>query len=69
MAYTADDLAAIRRAIATGERTVQYADRRVEFRSMSELMAAEKNIAAALTPAIAPLGGRTWACAQSGKGL
>lgn len=69
MAYTADDLAAIRRAIATGEKMVQYADRRVEYRTISELQAAEQAILAAMAPAVVPLGGRTWACAQTGKGL
>lgn len=48
MAYTSTDLDAIRAAIASGERTVQFADRSVTYRSMAELFQAEARIAAAL---------------------
>ena len=40
MAWTQADLDAIDRAIAAGEKVVQYADRRVEYRSIQELLAA-----------------------------
>lgn len=40
MAFTSDDLDAIERAIATGELEVEYADRRVRYRSMEELIKA-----------------------------
>lgn len=48
MAYTSADLDAIRSAIARGERTVSFADRSVTYRSMEELLAAEKRIENAL---------------------
>lgn len=48
MAYTSEDLAAIRAAIARGERVVQFADRSITYRSMEELIKAEDRIAAAL---------------------
>ena len=48
MAYTSDDLTAIQTAIAKGEKTVQFADRAVTYRSISELLEAEKRISGAL---------------------
>ena len=48
MAYTSTDLAAVQTAIAKGEKTVQFADRLVTYRSMDELLAAETRIAGAL---------------------
>ena len=51
MAYTESDLTAIRRAIARGERSVQFADRTTTYRSMEELLQAEQRIAAALNSA------------------
>jgi len=48
MGFTEADLEAIRRAIATGERQVQFSDRGVTYRSIDELLQAEKHIAAAL---------------------
>lgn len=44
MAYTEDDLTAIRAAITKGERTVQFADRSVTYRSIDELLQAEARI-------------------------
>lgn len=49
MAFTTDDLEAIRRAIASGERSVQFADRSVTYRSMEELLSAETRIASELS--------------------
>ena len=49
MPFTQDDLDAIRRAIATGELEVEYADRRVRYRSIDELLKAEQRILNALT--------------------
>lgn len=46
--YTEADLIAIRRAIAKGERSVQFADRMVTYRSMDELLKAEARIANSL---------------------
>jgi hypothetical protein len=51
VAYTEADLAAIRSAIAKGERTVSYVDRSVTYRSMEELLAAEERIAGSLVTA------------------
>jgi len=48
MAFTQADLDSVRAAIAKGERTVQFADRSVTYRSMEELLTAEAHIAAAL---------------------
>lgn len=52
--FTEDDLRAIRRAISKGERSVQFADRSVTYRSMDELFKAEQRIVAALTAAAGP---------------
>lgn len=49
VAFTQADLDAIQAAIAKGERSVQYADRSVTFRSMDELLQAEARIARALS--------------------
>lgn len=49
MAYSQDDLDAIRSTIAKGERTVQFADRSVTYRSMDELLAAEARILQAIS--------------------
>ena len=48
MAYTSADLTAIQTAIAKGEQTVQFADRTVTYRSISELLEAEKRISGSL---------------------
>jgi hypothetical protein len=53
LAYTESDLTAIRAAIAKGERSVQFADRSVTYRSMDELLQAEARIARALNGASA----------------
>lgn len=54
--YSESDLAAVQGAIARGERTVEFADRRVTYRSIDELLAAESHIAHSLSGAT---GGRT----------
>ena len=46
--FTTADLSAINRAIATGELTVEYHDRRVTYRSITELKQAKAIIEAAL---------------------
>lgn len=48
MAFTSADLDAINAAIARGERTVQFADRSVTYRSIDELLQARAVIAASL---------------------
>ena len=40
MAYTPEQLAALERALATGEHRVSFGDRTVEYRSVDELIAA-----------------------------
>ena len=40
MAYTSEQLAALERALATGEQRVTFGDRTVEYRSVDELIAA-----------------------------
>lgn len=76
MAYTAEDLAAVDRAIValqTGERVteIRFADRLVKYQEIDakQLKALRDEIARQLGPKRVPLGGRTWACAQGGKGL
>ena len=44
MSYTADDLANIRKAIASGSLEVQFGDRRRRYRSLAELREAERHI-------------------------
>jgi hypothetical protein len=48
MAWTGSDLAAIEAAIARGEKSVQFADRLVSYRSIEELLQARAVIKAAL---------------------
>lgn len=48
MTYTAADLEALQQALATGERRVTFADKTVEYRSVAELQAAIRTVAAAL---------------------
>lgn len=42
--YTPEDLAAVRKAIASGELSVMHNGRRVEYRSMDDLFKAEARI-------------------------
>lgn len=49
MAFAQTDLDAIRAAIAKGELEVELDGRRVRYRSMTELLAAEQRIAGALS--------------------
>jgi hypothetical protein len=48
VAYSQSNLDAIRAAIAKGELSVEFADRRVTYRSMAELILAEAHISQAL---------------------
>lgn len=76
MAYTADDLATVDRALvalASGERVTQVrlSDRLVQYAEidagkLTDLRAA---IVRELSPVRVPLHGRTWRVAQTGKGL
>jgi hypothetical protein len=51
MAYTEADLAAVRTALLRGERSVQFADRSVTYRSVEELQAVEAAILRELSQA------------------
>lgn len=53
MAWTSTDITAIENAIASGELTVQYQDRRIVYRSLSELLRARDVIQAAINTASA----------------
>ena len=46
MAWTQTDLDAIEAAISSGELTVQYLDKRITYRSITELQTARRMIAA-----------------------
>jgi len=51
MAYTEADLTAVRTALLRGERSVQFADRSVTYRSVEELQAVEAAILRELSQA------------------
>ena len=44
MTYTTTQLDALKRALATGERRVSFADKPVEYRSVEELQAAIRTV-------------------------
>lgn len=54
MALTSADLAALDAAIASATLEVEYKDRRVRYRSMSELMDARAHVASVLAAQSAP---------------
>lgn len=54
MAFSSVDLDAVRKAIARGERVVQFADRSVTYRSIDELLQAEAHIAQSLNTGSRP---------------
>jgi len=68
MAYTQAHLDAVERAIARGEKTVRYADRTVEYRSVDELVQARDLIRTELTRAAGPRS-RVTRIFHQGKGL
>jgi hypothetical protein len=49
MAYTQADLDALDRAITSSTLEVQYADRRVRYRTMDELLSARRHVAEQLS--------------------
>ncbi|WP_186124698.1 phage head-tail joining protein [Burkholderia gladioli] len=67
MAYTRQDLERVQSAIAKGELEVQYADRRVRYRSISELRDAQTEIVRALDGAAGRP--RMFRLRHSGKGV
>ncbi|KVN34276.1 hypothetical protein WJ63_03645 [Burkholderia pyrrocinia] len=67
MAYTRADLDRIQAAIAKGELEVQYADRRVRYRSIAELREARTEIVRSLDGAAGRP--RMFRLRHAGKGL
>ncbi|WGS40366.1 hypothetical protein LFL97_13530 [Burkholderia sp. JSH-S8] len=67
MAYTRADLDRIQAAIAKGELEVQYADRRVRYRSIAELRDARTEIVRSLDGAAGR--SRMFRLRHAGKGL
>ena len=51
MAWTSADVTALKTAIASGELSVQFADRRVQYRSIDELQRALKLVEAEVNSA------------------
>lgn len=51
MAYTADDLGPIERAIASGNLRVRYADREVQYRTLDEMIRIRDLIRGEIDPA------------------
>lgn len=80
MAHTAEDRAAVERAriaIASGERVteIRFTDRLVKYADpptlaeLNELLGAIDRDLASDGKQRVPFSGRTWGCAQTGKGL
>lgn len=68
MAFTQQDLEAVERAIARGEKIVRYADRNVEYREIDELLRARDEIRSSLAAAAGPRS-RIVRLYHGGKGL
>ena len=69
MPFTENDLALLDEAIASGMRRVAYADRTVEYQSLSDMLAARRLIKAEIDPtAPQPRRGRLLRIYQSGRG-
>lgn len=64
MAYTQTDLQRIEKAIATGTLEVEYADKRIKYRSIEELITARNEIQRSLQGT----GGRAFRLRHGGKG-
>ena len=58
MAYTTEQYSALKDAIAGGELVVQHADRRVQYRSIDEMLRILKLMQAELYPDASAVGGR-----------
>jgi hypothetical protein len=65
VAYTEADLSAVRSALLKGERTVQFADRSVTYRSVDELLQVEQSILRELT-SLQTRGRQTYGVATKG---
>jgi methionine synthase I (cobalamin-dependent) len=65
--WTAEDLAALNAAIASGAKKVKYSDREIEYQSLSDMLKARGIIRAALGCCGSTLaGGRTYGAYSSG---
>lgn len=69
MAYTEQDLQAVRKAIAGGYLEVQYGDKRVRYRSLSELERAASIIQADLNRQAGRSRSRIVRLRHAGKGV
>ncbi|MEQ6290524.1 phage head-tail joining protein [Vogesella sp. GCM10023246] len=69
MAFTQTQLDAIEKALARGERVVQYADRRVEYRSVAELIELRNTIQRDLAQQNGQLRKRSHRLYHAGKGI
>jgi hypothetical protein len=69
MAFTAADLERIDRAIAKGELEVEYADRKVRYRSIPELIAARSEISKGIAAADPAPRSRIVRLRHAGKGV
>ena len=68
MSFTQTHLDAVEAAIARGEKTVRYADRTVEYRTVDELLQARGQILASMHAAAVPRA-KTIRLYHAGKGL
>ncbi|WP_030128519.1 phage head-tail joining protein [Pseudomonas sp. QTF5] len=68
MSFTQKHLDAVESAIARGEKTVRYADRTVEYRTVDELLKARDQIRSSLIAAAGPRA-RVIRLSHGGKGL
>jgi len=68
MSFTQKHLDAVESAIARGEKTVRYADRTVEYRTVDELLKARDEIRTSLSNASGPRP-RVLRLYHGGKGL
>ncbi|MOA51790.1 hypothetical protein D3C78_1749800 [compost metagenome] len=69
MAFTQTQLDAIEKALARGERVVQYADRRVEYRSVAELIELRNTIKRDLAQQNGQPRSRSHRLYHAGKGI
>ncbi len=68
MSFTQKHLDAVESAIARGEKTVRYADRTVEYRTVDELLQARDRIRSSMIAAAGPRS-RVFRLSHAGKGL
>ena len=68
MSFTQKHLDAVESAIARGEKTVRYADRTVEYRTVDELLKAREEIRSSLASAAGPRS-RVVRLFHAGKGV